>query len=144
LDFEKPTEIDHLVAVLKRVMPLAEKQGLTIALENYLSAKDNLRIIDRVASPVLKVYYDVGNSTDKNYDIYAEIQELGKRNLIVQFHAKDGRSPLGQGRIDFKRLRRVLDAIDYRGWIVLESVHPGGVVESYRKQAACLRSIFPC
>ena len=55
-----------------------------------------MAIIDRIGSPAVKVYYDVGNSTDKGYDVYAEIRELGKHKLLCEFHAKDGSSMLGQ------------------------------------------------
>ena len=41
LDMSKTDEIDHLVGVLKDVAPKAEKQGVVIGLENYLSAEDN-------------------------------------------------------------------------------------------------------
>ena len=68
---------------------------MIIGLENYLSADDNLKIIDRVGSPALKVYYDVGNSTDKGCDIDKEIRHLGKR--ICEFHFKDGNFMLGAG-----------------------------------------------
>ena len=83
-------------------------------MENYLSAEDNMRIIDRVGSPAVKVYYDVGNSTDKGRDILKEIRTLGK--LICELHAKDGdydarpgpdrlqASPQGSGRHRLQRL----------------------------------------
>ena len=64
----------------ERHRPKAEKQGIRIGLESYLSAEDNLRLLDRVGSPALKVYYDVGNSTDKGRDISREIRPLGKRS----------------------------------------------------------------
>ncbi len=65
LDLSKTAEIDHLVGVLKDIAPKAEKQGVRIGLESYLSAEDNMRLIERVGSPAVMVYYDVGNSTDK-------------------------------------------------------------------------------
>ena len=89
-----------VVQVLKDVAPKAEKRESPIGLENYLSAEDNMRIIERVGSPAVKVYYDVGNSTDKGRDVVKEIRTLGK--LICEFHAKDAGYMLGQGRIDFK------------------------------------------
>ena len=49
----------------------------------------------------MKVYYDVGNSTDKGRDVAVEICALG--NLICEFHAKDGPHMLGKGRIDFRK-----------------------------------------
>ena len=88
-------EIDHLVEVLKDTAPAAEKQGVIFGLENYLSAEDNRRIIGRVGSPAVQVYYDVGNSTDKGRDVYKEIRTLGK--LICEFHFKDGKLSAGPG-----------------------------------------------
>jgi L-ribulose-5-phosphate 3-epimerase len=143
LDMKATKEIDELVRVIKAVAPRAEKEGITLALENYLSAKDNMAIIDRIGSPAMKVYYDVGNSTDKGYDIYAEIRELGKHGLLCEFHAKDGPAILGQGRIDFKRVRQAMDDAAFRGWIQLESAKPNGVVPDYRTQCKFLKAIFP-
>lgn len=142
LDMSKTAEIDHLVEVLKTLATQAEKQGVIIGLENYRSADDNLRILDRVGSPALKVYYDVGNSTDKGRDILKEIRALGK--LICQVHAKDADHMLGQGRIDFKEVRKALDDIEYSGWIVIEAwfVASHGVVVDYTAHRKYLKNIF--
>jgi sugar phosphate isomerase/epimerase len=143
LDMAKTDEIDHLVQVLKLAATKAEKAGIVIGLESYLSAEDNLKILDRVASPALKVYYDVGNSTDKGRDVLKEIPLLGNR--ICEFHAKDDGFALGQGkgRIDFRAVRKAMDTIQYRGWIQLESAHPKGIVPDYRAQCQFLKGIFP-
>jgi len=140
LDMGNTAEIDHLVKVLKAAAPKAEKQGVVMGLESYLSAEDNLKILDRVGSPALKVYYDVGNSTDKGYDIAKEIRLLGK--LICEFHFKDGTHRLGQGRIDFKKVRQALDAIHYSGWIQIESAN-AHVEKDYAADYKFLRGIFP-
>jgi sugar phosphate isomerase/epimerase len=141
LDMSNTAEIDHLVKVLKEAPPRAEKTGILIGLESYLSAEDNMRLLERVGSPALRVYYDVGNSTDKGRDIIKEIRALGK--LICEFHFKDGPHLLGKGRIDFREVRRAIDEIDYRGWVVLESASPNGVARDYAEQAAWLRQLFP-
>lgn len=141
IDFSRPAEIDHVVKVLKTVAPKAEKAGITIGLESYLSADDNIRLIDRVGSPAVKVYYDVGNSTDKGRDVAHEIRQLGP--LICELHAKDGNYLLGHGRIDFREVRRALDDISYSGWIQLEAAHPNGVIADYTTQGKFLRNLFP-
>ena len=145
LDMKKTAEIDKLVEVIKNVAPKAEAAGVTIALENYLTAKDNITLIERIGSPCVKVYYDVGNSTDKGHDIYTEIRELGKRGLLAEFHVKDANFVLGRdkGRIDLKKVRQAMDDADYRGWVQLESAHPKGVVADYRYSCDRLREIFP-
>jgi L-ribulose-5-phosphate 3-epimerase len=141
LDMANTKEIDHLVGVLKSAAPKAEKEGMILGLESYLSAEDNLKILDRVGSPALKVYYDVGNSTDKGRDVLKEIPLLGK--LICEFHFKDANYRLGQGRIDFRKVRQALDKIDYSGWIHIEAATPGGVLQDYAADYKYLRGIFP-
>jgi L-ribulose-5-phosphate 3-epimerase len=141
LDMAKTDEIDQLVKVLKSASAKAEKAGITIGLENYLSAKDNLKILDRVGSPALSVYYDVGNPTDKGYDVYEEIPLLGKR--ICEFHFKDANFMLGQGRIDFAKVRKAIDAIQYSGWIQIEAAAPHGLIADYRAHYKFIRSHFP-
>jgi len=143
LNMKNTKEIDHLVRVLKDVAPKAEKAGVVIGLESYLSAEENMTIIDRVGSPAVKVYYDVGNSTDKGRDILQEIRTLGRRKLICQFHAKDGRHMLGKGRIDFKQVRRAIDEVGFSGWIVIEAARPHGLIPDYQAHCKYLRSIFP-
>jgi L-ribulose-5-phosphate 3-epimerase len=141
LDMHNTAEIDHVVKVLKEIAPQAEKQGVVIALENYLSAEDNMKIIDRVGSPAVKVYYDVGNSTDKGRDILKEIRTLGK--LICEFHAKDANHMLGQGRIDFRQVRKAMDQIEFSGWIQIEAAHPHGLVPDYTTDRKFLKALFP-
>jgi len=140
LDMAKTKEIDHFVGVLKDVAPKAEREGIIIGLENYLSAEDNMTLIDRVGSSAVQVYYDVGNSTDKGRDILKEIRTLGK--LICEFHAKDAGHMLGRGRIDFKGVRKAIDEIGYSGWIQIEAARPHGLIEDYRAHYRYLRGIF--
>ena len=141
LDMKNTREIDHLVEVLKDVAPKAEKKKVIIGLEDRLSAEDNLKIIERVGSPALQVYYDTGNSHDMGRNIYKEIRTLGK--LICEFHAKDGRHMLGQGPIDFRKVRKAIDEIGYSGWIVIEAARPRGVIPDYTAHCKFLKGIFP-
>ncbi len=137
-----PSGMDATVERLKKVAPKAEKAGVTLAVESWLNAEQHLEIIDRVGSPAIKVYYDVGNSNLKGYDIYQEIRTLGKH--IAQFHAKDYDNLYGRGSIDFPRVREAMDDIGYRGWFVMEGVKmPLGVEESCKYDAEYLRTIFP-
>ena len=50
---------------------------------------------------------------------------------------------LGQGRIDFKRVRQSLDKIHYSGWIQIEAASPHGVVEDYRTDLHSSGGCFP-
>ena len=134
--------VDAVVQRLRQVAPRAEKAGVTLGIESWLSAGQHMDIIDRVGSPAVKVYYDVANSNKAGYDIYSEIRRLGK--LICEFHAKDYDDLYGKGSIDFERVREAMDDIGYRGWFVMEGTKmPLGVEESCRYDAEYLRGIFP-
>lgn len=128
---------------LKAIMPKAEKNGILLGIESWLSAKEHMYIIDAVGSPNLKVYYDVANSHKMGYDIYEEIRWLGK-NRICEFHAKENNFLLGKGRVDFKRVKRAMDDIGYCGWVHIEGAIPenGDLMDSYQWNNAFLRSVL--
>jgi L-ribulose-5-phosphate 3-epimerase len=133
---------DVVVRRLRAVAPKAEEAGVFLGVESWLNAEQHLDIIERVGSPAVKVYYDVGNSHQAGYDIYEEIRMLGKH--ICEFHAKDYDDLYGKGSIAFKEVRRAMDDIGYRGWIVMEGTKmPLGIEESCRYDAQYLRQIFP-
>jgi len=134
--------VDVVVSRLKKVAPKAEEAGVILGLESWLSAEQHLDIINKVGSPAVQVYYDVANSHAAGYDIYSEIRQLGSQ--ICEFHAKDNDDLYGKGSIDFEEVRRAIDDIGYRGWLVMEGTKmPLGVEESCRYDAQYLRSIFP-
>jgi L-ribulose-5-phosphate 3-epimerase len=134
--------VDEVVRRLKAVAPKAEKAGVALGIESWLSADEHLAILDRVGSPAVQVYYDVCNSTDRGYDIYKEIRQLGKR--ICEFHAKENGALLGQGKVDFRKVRGALDDIGYSGWVQIEgAVPPGGkMLESYQANCKFMRGIL--
>jgi sugar phosphate isomerase/epimerase len=135
-----PEGIRRTVEVLQEVAPRAERAGVILGLENYLSAEENLDIVERVKSPAVQVYYDVGNSTDKGYNVYNEIRLLKGR--ICEFHFKDGGFMLGQGRIDFAKVREAMDEIGYEGWAQIEAAAPKDLVNDYKAHLAFLRRVF--
>lgn len=134
--------IDEVVRRLKEVAPKAERAGIFLGIESWLSAEQHLAILDRVGSSAVRVYYDVCNSNDRGYDIYKEIRQLGK--VICEFHAKENGALLGQGKVDFKRVREAMDEIGYTGWIQIEGAVPSGqpILESYRANCKFMRGMF--
>ncbi len=137
----KAAECDAVVERLKAAAPRAEAAGVILGLENTLSAKDNLAILDRVQSDAVQVYYDIGNSTYNGYDVPAEIRELGDR--ICQFHFKDGGAFLGKGRVEMEPVAEAMRAINYEGWIVLETAMPTRKRdEDFRTNADYVRTLF--
>jgi len=130
-----------VIACLKRLAPKAEKQNVILALESWLSAEDHLKIINTVGSKAVRVYYDVGNAQERGYDVAGEIGLLGKR--ICEVHAKDTKDLYGKGSLDFVSVKRAMDDIGYRGWLVIEgSQFPLGVEQSIIYDLKYLKSVF--
>jgi sugar phosphate isomerase/epimerase len=139
----KPDLQSKVIARLKKVAPAAEKAGAILGLENWLSAEDNIRILDAVASPAVRVYYDVANSESQGYDIYKEIRQLG-RDRICEIHCKENTSLLGQGRVDFRKVKDALDDINWSGWLVIESatISTRSLTDCYIANQKYLRATF--
>jgi L-ribulose-5-phosphate 3-epimerase len=137
-----PKGVDNVVAKLKEVAPEAQKAGLVFGIESWLSAEELVGILDRIGSPAVKVYYDVGNSQHMGYDICKEIRFLGK-DRICEFHAKDYDNLYGKGSTDFPGVRKAMDDIGYRGWFQVEGFqYPLGMEESLKYDLQYLRGIF--
>ncbi|WP_020605826.1 sugar phosphate isomerase/epimerase family protein [Spirosoma spitsbergense] len=128
---------------LKAVAPKAEKAGVVLGIESWLSAPEHMAILDAVGSPAVKVYYDVCNSSVMGYDIFQEIRDLGKER-ICEFHLKENGHLLGEGPVDLAKVRQAIEAIGYEGWLQIEGAIPAGrpMLESYRYNNKTVRSLF--
>jgi L-ribulose-5-phosphate 3-epimerase len=122
-------EMDYVGDVLKEIAPAAEKAGVTLGLEDTISAEDNVRVMERAGSPAIKVYYDVGNSTNGGFDVVKEIRWLGAQR-ICQMHLKDNPHYLGDGRIDFPAVMKAITDIGFQGFANLETDCPSKSVEN--------------
>jgi sugar phosphate isomerase/epimerase len=121
--------MDYVAGVLKELAPEAEKAGVTLGLEDTISAEDNVRIMQRAGSPAVKVYYDVGNSTGGGFDVVKEIRWLGAQR-ICQMHLKDNPHYLGEGSIDFPAVMKAITDIGFEGFANLETDCPSKSVEN--------------
>lgn len=141
---DDPSGVDETVRRLREVAPVAEKAGVTLGIESWLSAEDHMRIIDRVGSRAVQVYYDVANSTERGYDILKEIRWLGRQRQICEFHMKENGALLGKGKVDFRMVREAMDEIGHNGPIQIEgAVPPGGdLTESYVANRQFLQEVF--
>lgn len=126
IDMTNPSQVAWFVAMMKEVARYAEKHGVVVGLEDWISAEDNIRLLDAIASDYVAVYYDAHNITRRVKDIYAEPKMLGNR--IHQIHVKNGDMLMSGegGRLDWPRMAQEFYAIGYRGWYVLETGSPSG------------------
>ncbi len=137
----KSADVDVVVQRLKAAAPRARDASVILAIENTLPAHLNTGILDRIDSPWVRVYYDVGNSTNKGYEVPAEIRRLKHRIACVHF--KDRDRYLGEGQIQFEPIAAALKEIGYQGWIVMETARPSGnAIADDKRNAAFIRKLF--
>ena len=120
---------------VKRLIPLAEKTKVVIALENVgnnLWVKPAIfrHFVRSFQSPWVKAYYDIGNHVR-----FAPPEEwiLTLGDLLAKIHVKDylldPADPSGRGRsiniregsVRWPVLRQALEAVNYNGWMTIES-----------------------
>ncbi|MBI1872566.1 MAG: sugar phosphate isomerase/epimerase [Acidobacteria bacterium] len=127
IDMMSQAQIDAFVAMMKEVARYAEKYDVVVALEDWISAADNIKLLDAIGSDYVGIYYDAHNIVSRAKDvkdIYAEPKLLGTR--IHQVHVKNADMLLSTpgGRLDWPRMAQAFYEIGYRGWHVLETGSP--------------------
>ena len=124
IDMTNQSQVDTFVAMMKEVARYAEKYDVVVGVEDWISAEDNIRLLDAIGSTHVAVYFDAHNIVPRVKDIYAEPKMLGTR--IHQIHVKNADMLLsGQGgRLDWPRMAQEFYEIGYRGWYVLETGSP--------------------
>lgn len=136
-------DLRRVTEALIELAPRAEKAGVILGFESYLSARTLIGILDQVKSPALQVYYDIYNNAHVKHDPLEEMRLLG-RNRICQIHFKD--YPMlekGSGKVDWPAAVRVLREIKYDGWIVLETGSPNkDIVADTKKNLAYVKGLF--
>jgi sugar phosphate isomerase/epimerase len=119
--------MDYVGDLLAEIAPAAERAHVILGLEDTISARDNVRIMERTKSRAVLTYYDVGNSTSNGFNVVEEIRWLG-RGRICELHFKDNPHFLGTGPIDFPAVVHALADIEFDGWAQLETDCPTGDV----------------
>ena len=143
IDMTSQAQVDTFVTTMKEVARYAEKYGVVVALEDWISAEDNIRILDAVGSDYVAVYYDAHNIVSRVKDIYAEPKTLGKR--INQIHVKNANMLLETpgGKLEWPRMAKEFYDIGYRGWYVLETGSPNkDIVADTRANIAYVKKTF--
>jgi sugar phosphate isomerase/epimerase len=124
IDMTNQAQVDTFVAMMKEVARYAEKYEVVVGLEDWISAQDNLKLLEAIGSDFVAVYYDAHNIVSRVPDIYVEPKMLGKR--INQIHVKNANELLVTpgGKMDWPRMSKEFYDIGYRGWYVLETGSP--------------------
>jgi L-ribulose-5-phosphate 3-epimerase len=141
-DMNNRGEQELVAQAFQELAPVAERAGVTIGFENLLTAEEDLRVLEQVASPALKVYYDIGNASNmKNRDAVTELRRIGAKNLC-QVHVKD-RGYLGEGKVPVRECMAMLAEIGWKGYAVLETGSPSRNIDAdVKRNAEYLKSLL--
>jgi len=132
-----------VIESLERCLPVAEKCGVVLGLENHwglgLTPEGVMRIVEAVDSPWLQVTLDTGNFLDNPYE---KLEQLAPQAVFVQAKTYYGGGQWYEIDIDYNRVAAMLRRHNYRGWVSLEFEG----MEDYRtaipKSLSLLRTAF--
>jgi len=138
----KEAEFAEAVKRIKAVAPRAKDAGVSLAIENYLSAEQNMKMLDAINHEAVSIYYDVYNTgKSMKYDSPAEIRQMKGR--ISQLHYKNAGDYLDADRPYFEAVSAAVKDIGYKGWIVLETSAPSkDAIADAKRNADYVRSLF--
>jgi len=110
-----------IVERLKTAGAQAEKAGVVIGIETALSAKDEVKLLSDIGSPAIRSYFNFANALQAGRDLLAELRTLGKER-ICQIHCtdEDGVWLENNKRLDMIAVKKALDEMGWRGWLVIE------------------------
>lgn len=132
-----------VIASLRECLPVAEKHGVVLGLENHWglgrTAEGVLRIVKAIDSPWLKVTMDTGNFLD---DTYAQLEQLAPETTYVQAKTYCGGGTWYTLDLDYARIGKILDAVNYRGYVSLEFEGQEDWKTAIPKSLALLRGAF--
>jgi len=144
---KRPELRPRVVQRLRTIGRQAEAAGVVVGIESALDAKAEAALLDEVASPAIKSYFNISNALQNGRDIHAELRALG-RERIVQIHASntDGHWLEKDPQVDLPAIRRTLDEMGWRGWLVIERSRDGAratdVRYNFTANVAYLHRIF--
>ena len=142
-----PERRDSIVTRLKRVGKMAQDSGVVIGIETALSASEEVKLLDEIGSPAIKIYFNFSNPLKAGRDLYEEIKILGK-DRICMIHAtdEDGVWLENNARIDMPKVKETLNEMGWKGWLMVErsrdTTRIRDVVGNYSANVKYLKSVF--
>lgn len=112
---------DELVKRLHVAGVMAEADGAVIGIRTPLDAEGNIRLIEEIGSPAVKIYFSVQTAIDGGRDVVEELRTLGA-DRICQIHISntDGYTLEHDPAVDMSAIKAALDDMGWSGWLVVE------------------------
>lgn len=136
-----------IVERLKVIGKMARKARVVIGIETALDARAELQLLKDIGSAAIKSYFNFSNAIKSGRDLHSELRILGKNN-IVQIHCTndDGVWLQNDPKIDMKAVKRTLDDMGWKGWLVVErsrdAKDPRNVKYNFTANTKYVKSVF--
>lgn len=144
---QRGAERDSMVAVLRLMGDMAYAHGVRIGIRTGGDARFDKSLLRDIRSRGVGIYYNLQDAADAHRDICKELRRLGAKR-IVQIHASNTDSvnlPEDQ-EIDLPAIRRTLDRMGWRGWLVVERSRDVNRVRdvkyNFGRNVAYLKEVF--
>jgi sugar phosphate isomerase/epimerase len=134
---------DWVIESIKQCLPTAEKEGVTMMIENHwgltTKVENVIRIHQSVNSPWLGVNLDTGNYPE---DPYPGITTLAPHASIVQAKTYYGGGEWYTLELDYPRIAGILREAGFSGWVSLEMEGKEDPSTAVPKSYTLLRDAF--
>ena len=141
--YTEQNAIDWCVESIRKCLPVCEREGITLALENHWGLTTNietlLKIHKAVGSPWLGINMDTGNYPG---DPYAGITKLAPQATIVQAKTYYGGGEWYTLDLDYPRIAKILKSAGFKGWVSLEMEGKADPLGAVQKSYDLLRKAF--
>jgi hexulose-6-phosphate isomerase len=122
--------------LIRQTIPHAEKKNVKILIENVwatflIEPLSMARYVDELDSPFVQVYFDIGNVVRWGWPEHwievlgSRAQKLDVKEYDLKIAMNEGmrkgfRVPIGEGSIEWAKVRAELKKIKYQGWATAE------------------------
>ena len=129
---------------IEKLIPVAEKLGVHMALENHWGLARTPEGLLRIAkafdnSPWMGVLMDTGNFLE---DPYKKLEMIASRTTFVQAKTYYGGGEWYTLDLDYKRIAGILRKVNYRGYISIEFEGKEDARTAVPKSVAMMREAF--
>ncbi len=132
-----------VIAAYEKIVPVAEKCGVTLGLENHwglgVTPEGIKRVLNALDSPWLRVTLDTGNFLE---DPYARLAELAGDTVLLQAKTYHGGGVWYSLDLDYPRIAGIMRQAGFKGYVSLEFEGKEDPLTAIPQSLAMLRSAF--